>query len=136
MVWPEAGAREKPGGWRLSGNEWMGVASFLQPLSGLNRGYYRQNRAGRAGVQGRSNARGKTCYYDWWMGRWGELGCNKNRENLMATHLNGLMMRETRPPQQSTPKPELGSSPGSATGLWLWDLSKFLLAFESPFRHL
>ena len=24
MVWPEAGAREKPGGWRLSGNEWMG----------------------------------------------------------------------------------------------------------------
>ena len=35
MVWPEAGAREKPGGCRLSGNEWMGVASFLQPLSGL-----------------------------------------------------------------------------------------------------
>ena len=50
----------------------------------------------------------------------------------MATHFNGLMMRETRPPQQSTPEPELGLSPGSAAGLWLWDVEQVLFAFESP----
>ena len=33
MVWPEAGAREKPGGWRLSGNEWMGVGILSAALS-------------------------------------------------------------------------------------------------------
>ena len=54
----------------------------------------------------------------------------------MATHFNGLMMRETRPPQQSTPEPELGLSPGSAAGLWLWDFEQVLFAFESPFHHL
>ena len=33
MVWPEAGAREKPGGWRLSGNEWMGGGILSAALS-------------------------------------------------------------------------------------------------------
>lgn len=95
-----------------------------------------QNRAGRAGVQGEGAMQGENLLLRLVDGKDGENWDAIKTENLMATHLNGLMMRETRPPQQSTPKPELGSSPGSATGLWLWDLSKFLLAFESPFRHL
>ena len=63
MVWPEAGAREKPGGWRLPGNEWIrcGILSASSPRADPGVTVDRA-RLGRAGVQGRRNARGKPCY--------------------------------------------------------------------------
>ena len=74
MVWPEAGAREKPGGCRLSGNEWMGggILSAASLRADLRLLQIEQGREGWS--SGKEQCKGENLLLELVEGKMGKIG--------------------------------------------------------------